>query len=626
MVKVEIALSPHCSFCSAARHFGDLVSIKLTGGVEVSVVEVEQLGLSISVDGEEALLVRRGRADSYDNEDRFANTPDAFDRMVTAAVGDRLGQRKGTEAGNHKHNRPASAGELACFLGRPTPNECSALVERISAKCGSKASLTVDEKRAIHQLHQQHAFFVVDGGVYDLLRFIPLHPGGRIFFKGELDLSTELATYHNNVGYVRQVLERYAVKDLSPDDIPFHTRYPEWLPPLSTLPKYDFSNAEHLVPVLRKRINGDASLRMRIKRADLAFDVAGAAIFALHLFLMFPALRLRLLPSWLLVVLLTATRTSLSAVGHYHTHRAKNDILDWGDAFFDMQYVGQCIITWAGHVRAHHMRVAVPNMDPKATVFTAAKAVPRLYRVPAYTLLKFGHLTTGALSRWFTFHFVDVTALDPAMPLHKATRWSLLKHTQFFTIRLLLLSELGFCVYMGRWRFWLVQFTATVWVNLFLIVSSHEFEAPPVGLGTCKDWGVYQVLNSFDIFVTGNRWVDSFLSAGLSCHRVHHALPNMRSGWSNLIVEPIVREICEREFGIEWRPSKGFFQRRVIELMQEYLFSPAYALETYSTKGGELLGGDTGSFAARFLKEHLSVKNLWTSLTIALQGFGGFGI
>jgi len=51
--------------------------------------------------------------------------------------------------------------------------------------------------------------------------------------------------------------------------------------------------------------------------------------------------------------------------------------------------------------------------------------------------------------------------------------------------------------------------------------------------------------------VTGNEYIDAFMTAGLGCHRVHHLLPGQKSGFSNCITKPIVRKIWEDE-GFKW--------------------------------------------------------------------------
>jgi len=59
--------------------------------------------------------------------------------------------------------------------------------------------------------------------------------------------------------------------------------------------------------------------------------------------------------------------------------------------------------------------------------------------------------------------------------------------------RFYLISEFLFCVYIDRTWLWLAQFAATTWWNLFLIVSSHDFEESEskADRSNGQDWGVY---------------------------------------------------------------------------------------------------------------------------------------
>jgi len=62
--------------------------------------------------------------------------------------------------------------------------------------------------------------------------------------------------------------------------------------------------------------------------------------------------------------------------------------------------------------------------------------------------------------------------------------------------------------------------------------------------------------------VTGNQYVDIFLTAGLGTHRVHHVLPGQKSGFANIISEPVIMEVC-KEFKVEWVPTKNFVTERL---------------------------------------------------------------
>lgn len=125
-------------------------------------------------------------------------------------------------------------------------------------------------------------------------------------------------------------------------------------------------------------------MRQKIKRADFLFDLSAALIFIFHVWLSFYGIYYEIVPLPVFAVLFTITRTSLAAVGHYHCHRAKNGIVDWGDALFDMQYVGANIILADGHVMLHHLYTNSPA-DVKRTVFTGLLDLPRLWRIPINT-------------------------------------------------------------------------------------------------------------------------------------------------------------------------------------------------------------------------------------------------
>ena len=130
-------------------------------------------------------------------------------------------------------------------------------------------------------------------------------------------------------------------------------------------------------------------MKAKIKAADRNFDIVAASIFIFHIFMAFYGVYYELLPTWAFAILFTITRTSLAGVGHYHCHRRKDGITDWGDALFDMQYVGANLILFDGHVMLHHIYTN-SHADVKRTVFTGTLDLPRLWRVPIYTAQRFG--------------------------------------------------------------------------------------------------------------------------------------------------------------------------------------------------------------------------------------------
>jgi hypothetical protein len=87
------------------------------------------------------------------------------------------------------------------------------------------------------------------------------------------------------------------------------------------------------------------------------------------------------------------------------------------------------------------------------------------------------------------------------------------------------------------------------------------------------DWAARQICLSYDLSVVGNRWIDLFLSAGLSPHRVHHVLPYQGSGFANLASEDAVREVCA-EVGIAWERPRNLILDRFPAVMKHYLTCP----------------------------------------------------
>jgi fatty acid desaturase len=191
--------------------------------------------------------------------------------------------------------------------------------------------------------------------------------------------------------------------------------------------------------------------------------------------------------------------------------------------------------------------------------------LPPLLRIPGYTLHKFGILLSGLSMRGY-----EVIAMEHARTTVRA---------EFWLMRAWLLLELGACLATGHLVAWILQFLLCLWFNTFLVVASHDFEdanedeldVVPVPLR--NDWAARQVCLSYDLSVVGNRWVDLFLTAGLSPHRVHHVLPYQRSGFANLAAERAVREACV-EAGIRWERPRNLITERFPAVMKHYLLAP----------------------------------------------------
>lgn len=197
-------------------------------------------------------------------------------------------------------------------------------------------------------------------------------------------------------------------------------------------------------------------------------------------------------------------------------------------------------------------------------------------------------------------------------------RNSTLKSVQFRAVRLYIVAEMFWAIYCGAFLTWCLQFFFTVWLNMFQIVASHDFELEHENQEYRNlDWGIFQIQNALDTYITGIQHVDIFLSAGLSCHRTHHVLPYQRSGFANIVSQEAVEETC-KEFGVKWEPRRNLLLDRVLPLMGHYLLAPA---QIPAEPSPILLGGGPGW--AGFVREHLQPRVMLKITWNVLMGFTG---
>ncbi|AHJ50406.1 desaturase-related protein [Mycobacterium tuberculosis BT1] len=274
---------------------------------------------------------------------------------------------------------------------------------------------------------------------------------------------------------------------------------------------------------------------------------------------------------------------------------------------FDLNYVALSLVTADGHTLLHHPYTQ-SEVDIKKNVFTMMMRLPWLYRVPVHTIHKFGHMLSGMAIR-----IVDVFRITRKVGVEESYgswRAALPHFLGSAGVRLLLVSELVVFAIAGDFWPWALQFVATLWVSTFLVVASHEFEDDTQGGAVNgEDWGIDQLEHANDLTVIGNRYVDCFLSAGLSSHRVHHVLPFQRSGFANIVTEDVLREEAAK-FGVEWLPAKGFITDRLPRLCRKYLLTP-------SRQAKERHWG--------FVREHCSPAALKASASYVVAGFVGIG-
>jgi len=458
--------------------------------------------------------------------------------------------------------------------------------------------------------------WIYEGEAYDLREFVTEHPGGA-FFIGRMknrDITTLMNTMHANPAVQKRMLKKYALnRRVHPGDLHPKCNIPPFVfkddfDSNLDIPHFNFDNPDSLLERIKKRLR-KPEMRALNKKMDLLFD--SVTVVLLVTYIVVQALILynpAYMPLFLFVPLMVALRLSLAGSGHYLNHRAldrRNKILSH---VFDLNYVSMSFVVIDGHTLMHHPHTQ-SKADVKRNVFTAMMELPRWYRVPLHTLHKIGHLLTGMFVRciemtWFAFRY-DIKSL------YGSQGRSFLHYLGMYAVKIVLFVELVLFWQHGLLLAWFLQFTITLWISTFLIVASHDFEDDEAAELPYQDddWAVFQIEHAYDLSLTGNRYIDAFLSSGLSPHRVHHVLPYQKSGFANVASEQIVREEAER-WGLHWAKPKQFFTERIPRIAREYLFSPSRRARDENLK---------------LAAEHLSADALKDCAAYVGSGFKGFG-
>lgn len=459
--------------------------------------------------------------------------------------------------------------------------------------------------------------WIYEGEAYDLTEFIAKHPGGQ-FFIGRTknrDITAVVNIFHRNPERVKKVIKKYSLgrpatlADIHPKcNAPaflFDRGFNSW----EDTPNHDFKTKGQLLHKIRARLN-KPEMRKKVARMDFLFNVV--SIMLVMAYALLEWLRLSFtpyMPIYVFIPLMAMLRISLSGVGHYLIHRPQTGLNKVFANLFDINYVPLTMVVIDGHSLLHHP-FTQSEVDIKKNVFTFMLELPRYYRVPIHTIHKIAHVMTGMLVRAIEISIlslkVGVKDMYGSWPL------GLPHFIGTFAMRFLLLGELILFALNGDFIAWLGQFFVTLWISTFMIVASHDFEIekPKEKQNWAeKDWAVLQIENSYDLTMIGNKYVDCFLSAGLSPHRVHHVLPQQKSGFANIISEDIVREEAEK-FDVEWLQPKNFFFDRLPILINFYLGVPSRMAKEK----------DFG-----LLKEHFHPEALKTTADYLIKGFTSIG-
>ena len=428
-------------------------------------------------------------------------------------------------------------------------------------------------------------FWIVDGHAYDFTEWMSRHPGGSAWFQQTQgrDISALLHTYHREPARLQRILAKYEIPRTAENDILPKLGVPPFLlapdfDARTDLPRLNYSDEGSLLAEIRTKVNARFSKRA-LKKYDRAFDAVTWVIGIAHVAALALLITSRI-PAWAFIIIMLVTRTGLAGAGHYHLHRKWKRrqgpaTLPFGKALFDINYVGTSLIGSDGHVLLHHPYLG-SGADVKKTFFDSMLRLHPILRIPGYTLHKLGICLTG-----LPFRAMEIARFERPRQTRAATPVTRdAGRADFWLIRGWIVAEFALCLATGHILAWLIQFLLTLWFNTFLVVASHDFEESgteeelAVIPGPLRnDWAARQICLSYDLSVAGNRWIDLFLSAGLSPHRVHHVLPWQGSGFANLASEATVREVCA-QVGITWEPPRNLIFERFPAVMKHYLLRP----------------------------------------------------
>jgi hypothetical protein len=433
--------------------------------------------------------------------------------------------------------------------------------------------------------------WVYDGEAYDLTEFIDKHPGGKFFIRRtkNRDITAFINFFHRNPERVRKVLGKYSLgRPAKPEDIHpsswapgflFSHDFNSW----RDTPKYNFKKEGQLLDRIRARLHKPEMMK-KVAQMDFLFDLVSVILVLAYGLIEWLRLDFsQYMPSYFFIPLMAMIKIALSGTGHYLLHRRQIGLNKIFANLFDINYIPLAMVQIDGHNLMHHPFIESKVDVKKNGTVSFFLELPRFYRIPLHTLHTFAHVVSGMFAQITIVAILSIKGkiIEQKTASRGVNIWPLGFPIENFIgaygIHFLMLGELVLFTIKGDFLTWLGQFLLTMWVSSFLILASHGFEEETAKIEITweeKDWAALQIENSCDFSMIGNKYIDCFLSAGLGPHRVHHVLPQQKSGFANIISEDIVKEEAAK-LNIEWLQPKNFFIDRLPSLISHYLGSPS---------------------------------------------------
>lgn len=433
--------------------------------------------------------------------------------------------------------------------------------------------------------------WVYDGEAYDLTEFIGKHPGGEFFIRRtkNRDITTFVNFFHRNPERVKRVLKKHSLgRSAKPEDIHPTCWAPEFLfgqgfNSWRDTPKYTFKEEGQLLKRIRARLD-EPEMKKKVDQMDFLFNLISVMLAIAYVLIDWLRLGFdQYMPIYVFIPLMAMLKIALSGVGHYLLHRPQVGLNRVFANVFDINYVPLAMVQIDGHNLMHHPFIESKVDVKKNGTVSFFLELPRYYRIPLHTIHTVAHVLSGMFAQ---ITIVAILSIQGKLKERKTEGkdinvWPLGFPVENFIgafgIHLLLLGELILFVINGDFIAWCGQFLLTLWLTTFFVLASHDFDEETTEKEPNweeKDWAVLQIENSCDFTMIGNKYIDCFLSAGLGPHRVHHVLPQQKSGFANIISEDIVREEAAK-VNVEWVQPKNFFFDRLPHLINHFLGAPS---------------------------------------------------
>ncbi|QDZ24403.1 fatty acid desaturase [Chloropicon primus] len=430
-------------------------------------------------------------------------------------------------------------------------------VEDEGRKGASNTSFTVEEVRKHNT--SKDLWFIIQGQVYDVTKFVPRHPGGSIIFvKPGGDVTQLFYSYHPD--YVHKLLDKFHIGKVK--DSEKTIRYEEddcefFKACRSKVSKYFKQN----------NLDPRTAVSMYVKTAVI---LATLVVSYLATFYWTSSFVLALLFGVVFGTMKAEVGVSIQHDANHGAYHKNGGVGDWMGTTLDL--VGASSFMWKQqHVVGHHAYTNVVNEDPDIRV--GDKDMRRCEESqPWWSIHRYQHYYLGFLYGLLSIKSTlldDFSALTSgkigAVEVSKFTRREFLvfwSSKVFYYTYWFVLPSLFSDFALGKLALiWFCSEAVTGWLLAFMFQVAHvsedlSFYHKDEKNAIKESWAVTQVKTTADFSHDSFFW--THFSGGLNYQTVHHLFPGVCHCHYPQIA-PIILETC-KEFGIKYNVYKTFWQ------------------------------------------------------------------